>query len=112
MTKATEIKLEDDRENAKNGFRDRRRGMKLVAARKSLGKAGSFNIGVAENMFSPRVAMVDRSGFEHSDERMPAVETNHHSNYGPLPDTIRTVAKVGILIVACTLGFLIGRRRD
>lgn len=112
MTKATEIKLEDDRGDAKDGPRDRRRGMRLVPARKPGGQGRSFNIGVADNIFSPRVTVAGRSGLDRSGERMSADETNHGPNHMPIPDTFRTVATVGVFIVACTLGFLIGRRRD
>ena len=105
MTKATEIKLEDDRGDAKDGFRDSRRGMKLVSARKSDGNCRSFNIGVADNIFSPRVTVVD-------DERRSAIKSGNSDIQ--MPDTLRTVATLGVFIAACTLGFIIGtgRRRD
>lgn len=112
MTKATEIKLEDDREDAKDGFRDRRRGMKLVPARKSVSTARSFNIGVAENLFSPRIAVTDRAQLNQSDERITAVEPDRGRSDTQVPDTLRTIVTVGVFIVACTMGFLIGRRRD
>jgi hypothetical protein len=112
VTKATEIKLEDDRDDAKDGFRDRRRGIKLVPARKSVNKGRTFNIGVAENMFSPRVAVVDRSGLNRSDERALAVEADHVRSDIQVPDTLRTVITFGVFLVGCTLGFLIGRGRD
>ena len=112
MTKATEIKLEDDRDDAKDGFRDGRRGIKLVPARKSAGKGRSFNIGVAENVFSPRVAVVDRFGLNRSAERALAGDADHGRSDIQVPDTLRTVFTFGVFIVGCTLGFVIGRGRD
>jgi hypothetical protein len=112
VTKATEIKIENDREDSADGFRDRRRSMKLVPARKSVGKGRSFNIGVAENMFSPPAAVVDRSGLRSSAGKKLAGETMRGSSDKKVPDTLRTLATVGIFVIACGLGFLIGRRRD
>ena len=112
MTKATEIKLEDDREDSADGFRDRRRSMKLVPARKSVSKGRSFNIGVAENIFSPRAAVGERSGLRSSADKKLAVKTMNGSSGKEVPDTLRTIATVGIFVIACGLGFLIGRRRE
>lgn len=106
VTKSTEIKLESDREDLADGFRDRRRSMKLVPARKSVTRGRSFNIGVAENMFSPRAAVVDTSKLRNTADKVASESTKY------VPDMLRTVAKVGILVIACGLGFLIGRRRD
>lgn len=110
MTKATEIKLEDGRDDAKDGFRDRRRGIKLVPTRKSVTKGRAFNIGVADNIFSPRVS--GRSGLNRSDERELAVEPDHRRSDIQVADTLRTIITFGVFIVGCTLGFLIGRGRD
>jgi hypothetical protein len=112
VTKATEIKIENDREDSADGFRDRRRSMKLVPARKSVGKGRSFNIGVAENMFSPRAAVVDGSGLRSSAGKKLAGETMRGGSDKQFSDTLRTLATVGIFVIACGLGFLIGRRRD
>ena len=112
MTKATEIKLEDARDDTKDGFRDRRRAMKLVPARTTANKGRSFNIGVAENVFSPRGAMFDRYGLSRSDERALAGEADHGRSDIQVPETLRTVFTFGVFIFACMLGFLIGRGRD